>query len=155
VARLLDVAAAAETTAETIRRRYPDRSITVVASGSPHIVIDGDDFADALGNLIENAVRYAPDSEIAVSASSHAGTAVVTVSDRGPGIAPEDRERIFERFYRGRGHDGKDGLGLGLAIVRGVAGRWGGTASVESVLGRTVFRLAFPVAVEEAQALAG
>ncbi len=155
IPRLIDVAAATQATVETMQRRYPDRCISLVAGRAGRIVIDGDDLADALGNLIENAIKYAPGVEIAIAATTHDSRATISVSDRGPGIAPDEREKIFERFYRGRSHDSADGLGLGLAIVRGVADRWGGSVLVESVPGRTVFTLAFPVADEEVHALAG
>jgi len=153
VARLLDIAAASRASVDTMRRRYPERTISLVAADAVRIVIDADDFADALGNLVENAIKYAPSVEIAIAASTHAGRATISVSDRGPGIAYDEREKIFERFYRGRRHGEAEGLGLGLAIVKAVAERWGGEAYFESVPGRTVFTLAFPVADEEVHAL--
>ena len=77
----------------------------------------------ALGNLIENARRHGSGS-ITVSVAGHDGLATLSVEDEGPGIAPADRERVFERFY-GRGS------GLGLAIVRATAERHGGRAYAE------------------------
>jgi two-component system, OmpR family, sensor histidine kinase TctE len=82
---------------------------------------------DALRNLVENAVTHAPpDSEVVVRAAG----ATLSVADRGPGVPPEDRERIFERFWRGRGSRG-DGAGLGLAIVQEVMLAHGGDVRVE------------------------
>ena len=77
----------------------------------------------ALDNLIENARRHGSGS-ITVSVAGHDGLATLSVEDEGPGIAPADRERVFERFY-GRGS------GLGLAIVRATAERHGGRAYAE------------------------
>jgi signal transduction histidine kinase len=84
-------------------------------------------------NLTDNAVRYSPrGSKVDVRVHADGGAAVLQVDDAGPGIPPQDRERVFDRFYR-RTSEGEDGSGLGLAIVRGVADRH--HASV--VLGRS------------------
>jgi signal transduction histidine kinase len=87
-------------------------------------------------NLIENAARYGgsdgEDSQIAVELSQDdQGVVRLRVSDRGPGVAPEERERIFEPFYRPTGHsEGDDGgVGLGLALVREIARHHGGDAT--------------------------
>jgi signal transduction histidine kinase len=154
VPRLLDVAGAAQASLETMRRRYPERTISLLAADAGSIVIDADDFADALGNLVENALKYAPGTEVAIAVSAHEGRTSISVSDRGPGVAADERERIFERFYRGRDRSETEGLGLGLAIVKGVTERWGGEVRLESVPGRTVFTLTFPLADEEVHALA-
>jgi signal transduction histidine kinase len=81
-------------------------------------------------NLVENAVRYSPrPGEIALTATSEHRTVTVAVDDEGPGIAEPDRERVFERFYRGDGRRGCDGggAGLGLAIARWIVELHGGT----------------------------
>jgi signal transduction histidine kinase len=91
--------------------------------------------ADALGrvvaNLLDNAVRHAR-STVSVTACADAGSPVVTVTDDGPGIAPEDRGRAFERFVRL--DDARDrhggGAGLGLAIVAELVRRHGGTVAL-------------------------
>jgi signal transduction histidine kinase len=149
VPRLLDIATAAREAAQTLRGRYPDRDVRVDAEQSASIVIDADDFSAAVGNLLENAVRYAPQSPITIETRVRDGRAVTAVIDRGPGIGEEEREAIFDRFYRGGGRALGEGLGLGLAIVRRVAGRWSGTIDCSSTDGRTEFRLSFPVADEE------
>lgn len=90
--------------------------------------VTGDEglLAILMRNLIDNAIRYSPDgSSVQVSCGAHEGTAELIVSDNGPGIAPEDRERIFERFYRVVGND-STGSGLGLSIVRSIAQLHGG-----------------------------
>jgi signal transduction histidine kinase len=90
---------------------------------------------DAISNLVENALKYAPDSPVDVRVASEAGDAVVCVSDRGPGIPPDEHDRIFSRFYRGRDRVEADGFGLGLAIAKRAVERAGGELAVESTLG--------------------
>jgi two-component system, OmpR family, sensor histidine kinase TctE len=75
---------------------------------------------DLIDNLIENAIRYTPDGgRITVRTGIDGDRAVLSVEDNGPGIAPEQREKVFQRFYRPPGAEG-DGSGLGLAIVQEV-----------------------------------
>lgn len=91
------------------------------------------DLDQILDNLIDNALAYAP-GPIDIEAM-HAGDAVVlSVRDHGPGIPSEDRGRVTERFYRGRGTSA-GGSGLGLAIVRELAEKWGGAVTVEGPAG--------------------
>ena len=86
--------------------------------------------------LIDNALRYAPRGKpIRISAEHIAGRVAVRVSDRGPGVPPEEREHIFERFHRGKATSVESGFGLGLAIGRELAGRMGGTLKLEDTFG--------------------
>jgi len=96
--------------------------------GRPVAWADREDVAHVLDNLIDNAIRYAPrSSAVTVGAERRDGAAVVLVADTGPGIPPEDRTRVFERFYRGaEGRRAGPGSGLGLAIVAAIVERWGG-----------------------------
>jgi len=82
----------------------------------------------AVRNLVDNARGHARD-RIRVASSVEGGLAVVEVSDDGPGVAPADRERIFERFVRLDASRQRGGTGLGLPIVAGIAARHGGRAS--------------------------
>lgn len=76
----------------------------------------------AVSNLIDNAIKYAPTGgAIAVRAAGEKECLILTVSDNGPGIPPELREKVTERFFRAPGTDGIPGLGLGLAFVSAVA----------------------------------
>ena len=92
------------------------------------VLADRDRLGLALDTLIENAVKHTGEHDrIELSVRSEAQAAVLTVADTGTGIAPEDLERIFDRFARaGRRRGGDNGMGLGLAIVRAVAEAHGG-----------------------------
>ena len=79
--------------------------------------------AQALGNLIDNALKYAPVNgaiEVAVLKRGD-GTAELSVSDNGPGIADAEKAKVVERFYRGDASRGTPGVGLGLSVVQAVA----------------------------------
>lgn len=93
----------------------------------------------AVINLIDNALKYAPLSEVVtVRTTKENGSIVVRVIDRGPGVAAEERDRIFERFVRGtsaRSSNGTRGSGIGLALVKHIAESHGGRAWVESAEG--------------------
>jgi len=78
-------------------------------------------------NLVQNAVKYTPNGgRVDLSVYSEAGVAILKVEDNGPGVPPQDIERIFEPFYRGRRPTG-DGSGLGLSIVKRIVDRYGGS----------------------------
>ena len=92
-------------------------------------------FESVLGNLLENALRYVPaGGRVAVSLAQVDGLLTFAVSDDGPGIPPQARERAFERFWRGQAHESTAGSGLGLAIVRQAALRLGGSVHIEDGL---------------------
>lgn len=107
-------------------------TISAKAGGGRALGVSAD-LDQVLDNLIDNAVSYAP-GPIVVEAGHANGRAFVAVQDRGPGIAPEERARVTERFYRGVGAPA-GGSGLGLAIVRELAEKWGGTVVVGSPAG--------------------
>jgi len=111
----------------------------VVARVHPDLV------SEALSNLLDNAIRYTPvGGAVTLSIGYEMGGGVLRVEDNGPGIAPEHRERVFERFYRILG-SGQKGSGLGLALVRAIAERHNGKVGLRSRLGRgTVFILRLP-----------
>jgi signal transduction histidine kinase len=128
---------ALNTLAADVVSRYPDAPVPVVlAQAEPCQVIgDPDGLGRMLGNLIDNAARYAR-TQVAVSVSLDGAAARLCVADDGPGIPAVDRERAFGRFTRleaARSRDGDDagGAGLGLAIVRATAWAHGGSAWLE------------------------
>ena len=113
-----------------VPKAYPDARVrvNVVADDPVIIMVDAEELRRAVGNLVDNALRHAR-TRVEVAASADHDQAVISVSDDGPGIPPEDRERVFERFTRldnARGR-GSGGAGLGLAIVRELITRAGGT----------------------------
>jgi len=105
----------------------------------------------ALVNLVHNAIRHSPSSsKISLAAARRPHGIEISVSDTGPGIAPEYQEKIFEPFFRldkARSRSGGGGVGLGLAIARRAVERTGGRIIVESKSNRgSVFRIALPLA---------
>jgi two-component system OmpR family sensor kinase len=83
-----------------------------------------------IGNLVDNAIRYTlPGGTVDVAVRHDDQAAVIDVADTGPGIRPEERERVFDRFYRRQGSNGA-GCGLGLAIVKSAVKRHGGTITL-------------------------
>ncbi len=102
----------------------------------PALHADRNRLLQVLGNLLGNAVRHtAPGGDIVVGAKVvEPGWVALTVSDSGQGIAPEDQEHLFDRFWR-RDRDDRTGAGLGLAIVKGIAEAHGGSVHVESQVG--------------------
>lgn len=111
---------------------------------------DADQMHQVLVNLLANARKHTPEgTAVDTAVRAEAGFAVVTVHDNGPGIAPDDLAHVFERFARAdqaRAYTAETSTGLGLAIVSAVMEAHGGTASVESRPGRTVFTLRLPLA---------
>jgi signal transduction histidine kinase len=112
-----------------------DRGWIVDAAVSGDVLVDRERVDCAVDALVENAVKATgPGDPISLRASVDDGAAVITIADRGVGVAPEDHERIFERFARvpdPRGHT-RNGTGLGLPIVKAIAGAHGGSVTVRS-----------------------
>jgi signal transduction histidine kinase len=128
------------TFSDEARRRGID--YTSEADAAPVIVTDGDRVLQIISNLLSNAFRWTPDGgRIDLSLESRNGSVVVDVADSGPGIAPEERERIFRPFWS---TDGR-GTGLGLPIARELAVALGGRIELTSDVGKgSRFRLVLP-----------
>ena len=114
------------------------------------VVADADLLQQVLANLASNAMKYnRPGGTIEITLSAEEGTARLCLTNTGPQIAPENRERVFDRFYRAdpaRGRD-VDGVGLGLSLAREIARLHGGDVALqESTEERTVFVLTLPLA---------
>jgi signal transduction histidine kinase len=141
---------AAEFSAIAARR---DIDVTAGTLATEDLAINGDGPAirRAISNLVSNAVRLAPaGSTIQLAARRHDDCVDVTVADEGPGIDASQHEAIFQRFWRGQ--DVGAGSGLGLSIVRRIAERHGGTATVQSAAGTGstfTLRLPGPIAVRD------
>ena len=111
------------------RNLYPERSpLAVNADGLPETCrADGDLLGIALDALIDNARRYGPaDQPVELAATKQDGSIVFTVQDRGPGVAPDEAERIFEKYYRCAASGAIPGSGIGLHLVRVIAELHGG-----------------------------
>ena len=124
------------------------RNIELSLDGPDRLVFQFDRSAlqSALNNLIDNAVRYGRDGgRVSVTLQAVGRCLALIVADDGPGIPTASREHVFERFWRGTGHD-VPGTGLGLAIVRQAVDRMGGTVQIEDGLDGcgVAFRIELP-----------
>jgi signal transduction histidine kinase len=118
---------------------------TAVESDGPvHAPVDPDQIRQTLYNLLTNAANYSPRGrEIVIGISQEPDRVLLRVRDQGHGVAPESIERIFEPYQRG--HDEAPGLGLGLALSRGIARSHGGDLTFEPApRGGAVFLLTLP-----------
>ncbi|MEL6184249.1 MAG: ATP-binding protein [Myxococcota bacterium] len=148
----VDVAESIEHAVEAVnaRARSRDQQIEISVPDSQEVRADPKALEQVLLNLLENAIKYTPDGgHIAVRAEELGEQVRIEVQDDGPGIKPEHRARIFERFYRidpGRSRD-MGGTGLGLAIVKHFAESMRGRVGVEPAFPRgSIFWLTLPVA---------
>jgi two-component system sensor histidine kinase BaeS len=140
----------AEVAADAVRRYQPQADafgvgLAVLSDGPAPAVADADRALQVVSNLVENALRLTPrGGEVRVAT----GPGELRVEDTGPGLAPEELERAFERFYLHEryGRERAVGTGLGLAIVKELTGAMGGTVAVASEPGeRTTFTVRLPV----------
>ena len=129
-----------------------NRTLTFVdktPEGNCFVDIDSDMIREALTNLLSNAIRYTDDGgHVVITVSIDDNDAVISVTDDGMGIAPEDIPQTFSRFWRAEEsrERASGGLGVGLAITKEIMDRHNGTISVESELGKgTTFSLHLPL----------
>ncbi|WP_421904073.1 HAMP domain-containing sensor histidine kinase [Maridesulfovibrio sp.] len=136
-----------------------NKNISLSKSEIPQIKITGtsEGLVQIFDNLIENAIKYAPENTgVEVQAETDHEFAIVRVVDEGPGIAPADKERIFERFFKlDENAVGHGSSGLGLALCRSLARNFNGDIWVESPVDATTgtgssFCVKLPVAAEQA-----
>jgi signal transduction histidine kinase len=137
-------------TAARFAHKAAARGVMIEVACEPDIPVclwDRVRVGSALDNLIDNALEHSPQSGAITTRAFRSGDNVaLTVDDSGPGIAPDELPHVFERFYRGRGRRVEGHAGLGLALVREVAERHGGSAEVSSCIGMgTRFSLTLPV----------
>jgi len=139
---------AQECTANWIQNAL-EKNIDLGFDGDPseqEVLGDAGSLTEMLNNLIDNAIRYTPaGGHITVSVNATSQGTVLSVEDNGPGIDPQHRERVFERFYRVLG-TGQSGSGLGLAIVAEVAKRHHATLRLDAGSGGkgTLISVRFP-----------
>src|SRR6266567_8030783 len=116
-----DARAAVEKIAAFYQTVAEDHHATISCNGEGQIYADPDLFERAVGNLLDNALRFTPENgSIQIALSEHDADFEVAVSDSGCGIAPEHLPRVFDRFYRAESSRGSDGAGLGLALVKSI-----------------------------------
>ncbi len=144
----IDPGAVVDTIGGSIRHLLDDRGVALsVERPIPPVVTDRVAIEQILSNLIENATKYLQPGrpgEIVVSGEERRGRVILSVADNGRGIDPRDHQRIFDLFRRS-GQQDQPGEGIGLAHVRALAYRLGGTIDVDSELGRgSTFRLNLP-----------
>jgi signal transduction histidine kinase len=135
-AQPLDVAG----TIEAARTRWQgpaeqsDHELRVVEGPPSVVAASPEDLAAILDNLMENALNYSPaGTAVTLTWTSDGEIVRLAVVDEGPGIDPEESERLFQRFYRGSASaNGASGTGLGLAVVESLAARWGGDVTLHN-----------------------
>ena len=126
-----DLAALVNVVVEDMRPLSERHVIVVDAPEHLAAFVDPLRVEQVLINLLDNAMKFMPDGgPIDVTLTREAGTAVLVVRDRGIGVPPEHRARLFDRFYQA--HPDRSGMGLGLFIVRQIVERHGGTIRLES-----------------------
>lgn len=123
-----------------------DRHVAITCDGDAEIFADPVLFNRAIGNLIDNALRFTPDKgRIEIAIRKVDDKAEISVSDNGSGIAPEHLPRVFDRFYRADPSRSAAGTGLGLSLVKSIVDLHGGYVSIKSESGRgTTVILTFP-----------
>jgi two-component system phosphate regulon sensor histidine kinase PhoR len=154
----IDVGRLAESSAERLRLFAERQGVALAVAAEPETPrIRGDEarLGQVIINLVHNAVKFSPDGgEVRVTVGHTPDAVLVAVIDHGIGIAPADRDRVFERFYktdRARVHGG--GTGLGLSIARHIVEGHGGRIRVESVEGRgSTFSFTIPLVPADAGA---
>jgi signal transduction histidine kinase len=120
--------------AEVMHQMHPTHTIVVRGAATTCLVGDTDRLGQVFINLLSNAIKYSPLADtVEVEIRSSAGAITISVHDHGIGIPQEQREKIFERFYRAVDPSTKafSGLGIGLYLVAGIIKHYGGTITVE------------------------
>jgi two-component system, OmpR family, sensor kinase len=131
--------------ARSVVDERPLRGVTVVVRGEGYADAGRDRLEQVLGNLVDNAVRFAR-GQVRVDISRDADRVMVRVDDDGPGVPDAERTRVFDRFTRG-GEPRGQGSGLGLAVARELASVDGASISIgDSELGGARFELNYPAA---------
>ncbi len=148
--RNVDLASLMTENLERLRVRYPQLDIKWKASGSNSLVqADPKRLSQVIDNLVGNAAKYAPDGTLDVSLKAVSDAVEIKIKDRGPGIATDDLEHIFKRFYRSSNHKDKvRGSGLGLFICEQIVKAHHGQIQVLSTAGKGAeFVITIPKAI--------
>lgn len=137
-------------TIEAFEARASEQGISLVATPAPAGTVvraDEERVLQLIDNLVGNALKFTPSGgRVSIGGYVDNGELRIAVADTGPGIAEEQRSRLFDRFWQARGND-RRGLGLGLAIAKGIAEAHGGRLWVDSTVGEgSTFQFAIPLA---------
>lgn len=158
-----DLVAVIREAAAQHRLLWPNRTITLVPPDIEHsnmavyVVADVDHIAQVIANYLNNALKFSPgNAPVVLYVERHGAQVRVGVRDQGPGLPPDEHERIWERFYRVPGiqelNGSGIGFGLGLYICREIAAQHGGQVDVESTQGKgSTFWFAINTAPEPIQ----
>lgn len=125
-----------------------ERAQTLELAVEPDLVLQGsrDLLFQMVSNLLDNAVKFSPvGGVIRLGAARRDRTLEVWVEDQGGGVAPDERARVFERFYRSPGAEGAPGFGLGLSLVQAIAEQHGATLALEDAAPGLRVRARFPL----------
>ena len=144
----VDLDALLQEIADTMQHTHPSHTILVHGAVQTSLVGDPDRLAQVFINLLSNAIKYSPQAQtVEIDLCASEDVVNIRVRDHGLGIPQEQREKIFERFYRAAGPRQKaiPGLGMGLYIVAEIINRHGGTISVDSEVGKgSTFTVTLP-----------
>lgn len=144
----VDLDALLQEITDTMQQTHPSHRILVHGAVQASLLGDRDRLAQVFTNLLSNAIKYSPDAEtVEMDLSASPETVTIHVRDHGLGIPREQREKIFERFYRAPGPQQRaiPGLGMGLYIVAEIIKRHGGTIVVDSAVGKgSTFTVTLP-----------
>jgi len=132
---LIDVTELLRSQCDAARRLDGDRQIDYSVDGASQIIGDRAELGEALWNVVENALKYAPGAPIHLRAARDDGKTAIMVRDDGPGMTESERLHAFERFYRGDERGEITGTGLGLAIAKRAVDRAGGDIRIDSAPG--------------------
>jgi len=137
-------------TIEAFEARASEQGISLVVTPAPSgtvVQADEERVLQLIDNLVGNALKFTPSGgRVSIAGYVDDGEVRIAVADTGPGIAEEQRSRLFDRFWQARGND-RRGLGLGLAIAKGIAEAHGGRLWVDSTVGQgSTFQFAIPLA---------
>lgn len=143
----MDLRSLVERAADLYREVAEEKHITVTVDQpvAVDVVVDAVRMGQAINNLLDNALKYTPaGGRVTIAARTDPEATVLTVSDNGPGVAPEEREAVFRRLYRSDTSRSQRGLGLGLSLVKAIVEAHAGRVGIEDESGggaRFVVRL--------------
>ncbi|MDQ6826956.1 MAG: HAMP domain-containing histidine kinase [Candidatus Eremiobacteraeota bacterium] len=119
---------------ESLQHLHGNRLRTQIEADAK-VIANENELHEAIVNLVQNALKYAPDSQVDLAVRSDEKTVFVNVRDDGPGMNEEEKRHAFDRFYRGNGHVQTEGSGLGLTIAKRAIDRAKGEIEILSALG--------------------